>query len=153
MIYKQIENLKRSRSFLLEALKDLSLEQLNQVPLGFNNNIAWNLGHMVAAQQGVCYVRGGAAMVVDVNFFSSYKPGTKPASFVDEAELETMKQLMITTLDRLLEDHGKNIFDNYKPWTTRYGVELSSIDDAIDFLPYHDGLHAGIIMSLKKLVL
>jgi hypothetical protein len=33
-----------------------------------------------------------------------------------------------------------------------YGFEVNNIDEAIDYLLYHDGLHTGCIMSLKHLV-
>ncbi len=59
---------------------------------------------------------------------------------------------MLSTLDRLAMDYETNVFDNYVQWTTRYGPELASVDDAISFLLYHEGLHAGTIMALKKLV-
>ena len=49
----QIETIRKTRSFLLDYIKELNIEQLNKIPAGFNNNIAWNLGHLVAAQQGV----------------------------------------------------------------------------------------------------
>ena len=50
-----IDILRQPRIKILEELQNFSLEQLNDIPAGFNNNIIWNLGHMIAAQQGVCY--------------------------------------------------------------------------------------------------
>ena len=43
------------------------------------------------------------------------------------------------------------IFLKFKPWDKRYGMKLNSIDDAINFIPFHEG-HIGYIMALKKLV-
>jgi len=37
--------------------------------------------------------------------------------------------------------------------TTRYGVTLSNIEEAIRFVPFHDGLHTGCIMALKRTVM
>ena len=48
---KAIERLKNPRMMLIKMLNELSTEQLNKVPAGFNNNIIWNAAHMVAAQQ------------------------------------------------------------------------------------------------------
>ena len=62
---KQIEIIRKTRAYLLESLKDLSTEQFNQIPGGFNNNIIWNLGHMIATQQGICYIRAGITQTVD----------------------------------------------------------------------------------------
>ena len=59
---------------------------------------------------------------------------------------------MFTTLDKLAEDYNNDAFANYKSWTTRYGVEINNIDDIINFLSFHDGLHTGYIMALKRCV-
>lgn len=149
---KDIDNIKRVREYLLTIIKDLSVKQLNETPQGFNNNIIWNIAHVIAAQQGVCYLRAGLPLVVEEKYFTQYKPGTKPEQFVDETEINKIKELMFSPLDVLAHDYEKNIFNNYPAWTTRYGTELTSINDALSFLIYHEGLHSGVIMSLKKLV-
>ena len=42
-----------------ELVDRLSIEELNEIPEGFNNNIAWNFGHVIISQQMLCYVRAG----------------------------------------------------------------------------------------------
>ena len=149
---KQIEIIKKTRVSLLELVKDLSAEQLNKIPDGFNNNIIWNLAHMIAAQQGVCYLRAGLAPVTGEGFVSIFRSGTKPEGFVIDAGINEIKELMFTTLEQLEDDYANNLFANYTAWTTRYDVELANIDDAINFLPFHEGLHFGYIMAMKRVV-
>jgi DinB superfamily len=149
---KQIEIVKKTRFFLLDGIKDLTAEQLNKVPDGFNNNIIWNIAHLMAAQQGICYVRAGLPTVIDEKLFLAYKSGTKPEQFVDATEAAHIKHLFLTTIDRLETDYNNNIFGGYVPWTTRYGVEIRNIDDTISFLPMHEGLHLGYIMAMKRVV-
>ena len=149
---KQFDILRKTRQFVLNLVSELSTEQLNLVPPGFNNNIIWNLGHIISAQQGICYVRAGIPIVIDEKHFANYKPGTKPGHYVDEQEVQNIKDLMLSTIDQLATDYEKNIFDNYTKWTTRYGAELGGINDVIIFLQYHEGMHSGIVMALKKLV-
>jgi len=149
---KAVDIIKQPRIKILEILKEFSLEQLNEVPAGFNNNILWNLGHIVAAQQGICYSRMGLPRVVDDEFFMAYKPDTKPEKFIDTAGFEKITELMFSTLDKLDIDLQNNIFTNYPTWTTRYGVEITDINEAIRFLSFHEGLHMGYIMSLRKMV-
>jgi hypothetical protein len=148
----QIERIIRTRKYLIEQLKDLPIESLNRVPEGFNNNIVWNLGHLIAAQQGICYVRAGANMVVDEKYYLNYKPGTKPEQPVSENEAEQIKSLLITSLDGLEADIRNGVFEKYTLWTTRYGVDIANIDDALQFLMFHEGLHSGTIIALKRLV-
>jgi hypothetical protein len=147
---ERIEIIKLPRISLLNLIKDLTIEQLNKVPEGFNNNIIWNLGHIVVAQQNICYKRAGLTPVIDESLFALYKPESKPEKFIDAAELETIKELFISTIDRLETDLENNIFTNYTPWITRYNFEMKSINDAVAFLPFHEGLHAGYIMALKR---
>jgi hypothetical protein len=149
---KQIEIIRKTRSFLLDHLKDLTTEQFNKVPDGFNNNIIWNLAHLIAAQQGVCYIKAGLTPRLDDEFINTFKSGTKPERTFTEAEIENIKSLLFTTLDQLEDDYNGGIFSNYTPWTVRYGVEFTSIDDAITFLPFHEGLHSGFTTALKRLV-
>jgi hypothetical protein len=148
----KIETIKKTRLFLLTIISELNTDQLNKIPEGFNNNIIWNLGHLVAAQQGICYMRSAVKLSVEEKFFSEFKPGTKPERVYDSVEIESIKKLLIETLDKLESDYSDNLFKNYTVVTTRYGVELKNIDDAIDFLPFHEGMHSGYIMALKRVV-
>jgi hypothetical protein len=149
---RQIDSIRKTRTWALELTRGLSSEQLNLVLPGFNNNMIWNLGHMVAAQQGVCYVRMGLPPVIDEDLFNAYKPGSRPMNFAGPEEIELIKTLLFSTLDELEKDVQLNLFSGYKPWTTRYGIELHRIEEAVSFLLYHEGLHAGVITSMKKIV-
>ena len=150
---KYIDTIRVSRTMALNLIKDLSNEQLNQVPDGYSNNVIWNLAHLIAAQQGVCYRRAGLPLaVIDEPFFEMYKPGTRPQQTVTEAEVEDIRQLSFSTLDKLEEDYNAGLFANYTPWTTRYGAELSTIDDALQFLLFHEGMHTGYMMALKRML-
>ncbi len=149
---KQINNIKKTREYLLKQIEELSVEQLNKVPQGFNNNIIWNLGHLVAAQQGVCYIRAGLKPALDEKLIAPYRPGTKPEGIVESDDIAIVKELLLSSLNKLEADYQNKEFEQYTTWSTRYGVELSSIEDAIEFLMFHEGLHGGVIMALKKIV-
>lgn len=149
---KEIERLKKTRIFLLDLIKDLTTEQLNEIPNGFNNNIVWNLGHLIASQQGLCYTRAGIDPVVEAQLILHFKEQTKPDTFFSEEEIVRIKNASVSVLERLDEDYNKNIFSNYEAFNTRYDVVISNIDDAIDFLLFHEGLHMGYVMAMKKTI-
>ena len=145
--------IRKTRTFLLEQIKNLSNEQLNQVVGGFNNNIIWNLGHMIAAQQGLCYKRAGLPAMISEEFWERFRTGSKPETIVSDEEIAEIRELLFTTLDKFEIDYDKKIFGNYTPWSTRYGVDLTSIDDGIELLlPFHEGLHSGTILAIRRLV-
>jgi hypothetical protein len=149
---RAIDILRSPRKMTLETLDGYTIEQVNKIPQGFNNNIIWNLGHIIASQQGICYKRAGLETVITEDFFNTYKSGSKPERFISQEEFDNIKALFFTTLDKLEEDYTAGIFNNYSPVMTRYNVELNNIDEALGFLSFHDGLHIGYIMSLRKLV-
>ncbi len=152
-MYPQIKMLRTTRTWLLNIITDLTPEQLNKIPAGFNNNIIWNVTHLIAAQQGVCYVRAGLKPVVEEKYFINYKSETKPGEALDSNEIEKIKALLLTSLDQLEADLEKNIFTNYTAWATRYGAEMNNINDALNFLPFHEGLHMGYVMALKRAII
>ncbi|MEX8546903.1 MAG: DinB family protein [Mucilaginibacter sp.] len=137
---------------MLTLIENLNTEQLNQLPEGFNNNIIWNLAHLTAVQQALCYKRSGLQPIVQDKYVTPFLPGTKPDSFIDSNEVETIKSLLISSLDEFESDYKKGFFSTYTPVVTRYGVALDNIDDAVNFLPFHEGFHTAYIMALKRLV-
>ncbi|MEQ6118638.1 DinB family protein [Reichenbachiella sp. MALMAid0571] len=150
---KKIEQIKNVRLFILDQIKDLSPKQLNKIPEGFNNNVIWNLSHIISAQQSVCYVRANLPYVVEDKYFSSYQPSTKPEDFIDSSEIENIKELFITSIETFEKDHKEDLFANYTPWLAKpYGIKVSNIEDATDFLMFHEGLHAGYVIALKHLL-
>lgn len=147
---KSHDFIRKARLVLTNTIKELSIEQLNEIPAGFNNNIIWNMGHLIATQQIVCYRRAGVDTVVDADFVNAYAPGSRPERFIAEEEVLRIQELFVTSLDRFEQDMQTAIFNNYTQWTTRAGVDINNINDVDAFLPYHEGMHVGYIMALKK---
>ncbi len=43
-------------------------------------------------------------------------------------------------------------FETYREYRTTPGVVLASVEDALRFNLYHEGLHLGSVLALRKLV-
>ncbi len=150
-----LNKIKNFRLYLLKQISNLTTEQLNYIPSGYNNNIIWNLAHLVSAEQNMCYVRSGLPVTVKDKYFTPYISGTKPIEFVKEEDVEAIKAMLITSVDRLQTDLDRNVFINYTPSVMIpkvYGFEVNNIEEALEYLLYHEGYHSGCILSLKRLV-
>ena len=147
--------IKKLRLFLLKQISSLTAEQLNTIPAGFNNNIIWNIAHLLSAAQAICYKRAGLPITVDDQYVTPFLTGTKPNGFISHEEIETIKMHFISSIDTLQTDVEKEIFGNYTKSENIervYGIELLTIDLALEFLLYHEGAHIGYILAMKHLV-
>ena len=143
---------KTSREKYAALLEGYSLEQLNRIPEGFSNNLIWNIGHIVVAQQGLVYKGSNLPMHISEALFDKYKSGTKPDGQATEADREELRELIVSLIAKTEEDLANDIFKTYNERTTGTGFHLANLKDALAFNNYHEGIHLGIAMSIRKFV-
>ena len=143
---------RKTRENFIRLIETSTVEELNEIPAGFNNNIIWNFGHIVSSQQGLCYVLANVEPVIEKQHMLPFRKGTRPEKFFGAEEINTLKELMRSTIDQLEEDLKNNKFLNYSAFTTDYGVEVKSNAEAVQFFVVHDALHYGIASAIKKVI-
>lgn len=151
---KHFELIRITRNNFIALLNGLNIEQLNKVPAGFNNNIAWNFGHIVVATQGLCYRLSGLPLNIDENLVERYKKGSRPRAFISQEEIDLFKHLSLSNIDLLEADYNNGVFEN-RPFTsymTSFNGELNNIDDAIAMVQSHDALHYGYAQAQRRSV-
>lgn len=141
-----------NRNILLGYFDKFSLEQLNTIPKGFNNNLIWNLGHIMVVQQGLVYRASGLPMNISDELFARFKTGSKPTGDDTQEMADLIKGHLTLLMNETKKDYMNGAFTTYKEINTSTGFNLASVSDAIAFNNYHEGLHAGIMMALSKLV-
>jgi len=147
---QQLNILKATRTNILKAIAGISLEQLNIIPDGYNNNLIWNAAHVVVTQQRLCYAMSGVEMKLPKETIAAYQKGAKPERAVTQAEVDQIKEWLTSSINWLTTDLEAGIFQNYKEYPTSYGFKLTSIADAVSFNNVHEGMHLGYIIALKK---
>jgi len=149
---ESIDIMRGARKFLINLIDGISIEKLNEIPAGFNNNLAWNIGHVIANQQILCYRNAGVKPVIEEEIIDKYKTGTRPDGFIEEKEFKVHMQYLLETIDKFEKDSATNMFENYKAFDLKSypGVRLKNISDAAKFVTFHDGLHVGYSMALKR---
>ncbi|MFH7015916.1 DinB family protein [Flavobacterium sp. FlaQc-47] len=125
---------------------------MNKIPQGFNNNIIWNAAHCVAVQQALVYKLSGLPTIVSKEFILKYSKGAKPEGDVSQTEVDEIKTLLSATLHQTQKDFDDHIFVNFHEYTTSLGNTIKDINGALEFNNYHEGLHTGVIMSIRKFV-
>jgi hypothetical protein len=148
----QFDILRKVRELVGRVIDGLTLEQLHTIPEGFNNNIAWNVIHLVVTQQLLHYRLSGKDCLVPDEWIDLYRKGTIPTTGMNQEEFNEALILLNALPDTLEEDYNAGIFTEYTEYPTSTGFVLDSIDSAIAFNNVHESIHLGVIMSLKKLV-
>lgn len=149
---RTIEITRTSRKIVSQFLENHTLEQLNKIPEGFKNNLIWNIAHIVVTQQLLVYKFSGIPMLVSDELVEKYRKGSKAEDFVNQTEVEQIKQLLSRSIDKTKEDQDNGIFKNYQEYPTSTGFVLKNVEDAMVFNNFHEGIHIGIMMSLRKLL-
>jgi hypothetical protein len=140
------------RKLIAPFLEEYTLDQLNTIPEGFSNNLFWNIAHVVVTQQLLIYKLSGLNMLVSDELVDKYKKGTKPEHIATQADVDEIKQLLFDLIDQTQADYGSGVFTQFTEYPTSSGFVLKNVKDAMAYNNFHEGLHLGIIMSLKKLV-
>ncbi|MEM6429163.1 MAG: DinB family protein [Deinococcota bacterium] len=148
--------LEQERSLITNLVKNTSADDLLVIPNGFSNNILWNLGHVVVTQQLLHYALASLPLHVSDELVSQCRRGTSPkdwASAPDSVpDVEMLLEQLVSLPETLREDYQAGRFNTFKPYTTSTGIRFETIDDALTFNHFHEGLHAGAMRALKKAI-
>ena len=143
----------QNRKMLYAILRKTPREALFQIPEGFRNHIFWNIAHVVVTQQLITYGLSNLPMRVSAEWVAKYRKGTIPgADEVSEEEITELQELLFSTLEQTQHDYKEGLFKEYNEYTTSAKVTLGSVEDALAFNVYHEGLHLGAILSLQKAI-
>ena len=140
----------QNRKILNKFLEETPRDQLLQIPEGFRNNIWWNIAHVVVTQQLLIYKLSGQPMRVDAALVEKFQKGTVPDGTATEEEINKIKELLFATVEWAQQDYASGLFSDFQEYTASVNVTLSSVEDAIVFNVFHEGLHTGAVLSLLK---
>ncbi|MBO0321194.1 DinB family protein [Muricauda sp. CAU 1633] len=149
---KIFDILLKNRKLLHDILQQTPKEELYKIPEGYNNNIWWNIAHVVVTPQLLVYGLCGLDYTIEEELINTYRKGTFPDGEPSAQELEKISAYLFSTVKHIQLDyeHGRLNVKNYKELTTSVNVTLTSAEDAIAFSAFHEGIHLGAIRGLQK---
>lgn len=147
---KLFDILLKNRKILHEFLQKTPQEDLFRIPEGFNNNIWWNIAHVVVTPQLLMYGLSGREFTIEKELIDKYRKGTFPEGEPTKEEMEKIDAYLFSTVKHIQLDYEHGRFKNFQEYMTTPKIALSTPEDAIAFNVFHEGLHLGAILALKR---
>jgi len=142
--------IKQNRKALHYFLEHKTKDELFKIPKGFRNNIWWNIAHIVVTEQKLIYGLSGLPLHIPQELVEKYQKGTFPKDRPSDEELKTISEMLISLPQKTRSAYEAGTFVSFKSYMTSAKVELNTVEDAIAFNTFHEGLHLGTIMALAK---
>lgn len=151
-IFKQLRFV---RDNTLKRVTGMSDEELLVVPQGFNNNILWNLGHILLIHERFSFGFINEKMDIPGHYVELFGQGTKPATWGEQAQIPSLEELIpllhgqIDRIGRNLEERLNEVLE--KPYVTSAGLEILTVKECLSFLLYHEGMHFAAIKAINQM--
>jgi len=140
----------KNRNILEGFLNQFSLDELNKIPDGFSNNLILNIAHVIVTQQLLVYGNSQLPMLVSDEMVAKYRKGTKAEHDANQEEVNEIRSLLFSTLEKTQDDYFNGHFKNYIEYTVSTKSTLTNVKEALEFNNFHEGIHLGYILALKK---
>lgn len=72
---------------------------------------------------------------------------------MQQSEVDDLAFLLTETSKVLMKDYDDDFFPDYTSYTTSFGLDLKSIQDAIIFNNMHESIHLGYAMAQRRAIL
>ncbi len=147
-----LDVVRKTRQSAVQIVDALSEDALTAIPSGFSNHVLWNVGHLVVTMQSLVYGLSGRPLGVPDAWVAAFRKGTTPQDGVAAVPYAEVRNAFLALPDQTEADLRDGRFEQYREYTTTPGVVLADVEDALRFNLFHEGLHLGSILALRKLV-
>ena len=142
---------KYNRASTLILLPKLEEDLWDIQPKHWPNTIRWNAGHIYAEAEGFLHDADHEYEIVHPEWLDLFLDGTRPSEW--EGDIPS-KQAIIDALQDQEKRIETSFDDKYDHTASKVrdlngGVTLNTVDDSLQFVTWHEGIHLGIMKSLR----
>jgi len=145
-----LDQLDTTRALMVRLADGMDQESLVTVPSGFTNHVLWNLGHVAVTTALLTYGLAGLSTGFEDQAVMDFRKGSKPGDWRRDYDWSEVRGWLVGQTQRLESDLDGGHFTTFKSYHTSAGVHLDSVEDAIAFNTFHEGIHLGYILAQRK---
>lgn len=137
----------QTRKTLKDTLSGVNEEVLTTIPNGFNNNIHWQVGHILTSAEMFMFF--GQESLLPKNYGQLFGYGSKPTNWSDD----------VPSIDTLLEQLDQQLANIQNISAEYFQQQLpeailgnQTTGELAAMGAFHEAMHLGQIQSLKRLI-
>jgi uncharacterized damage-inducible protein DinB len=144
-----------ARKNLLRTLQTVPESVVDVQPVGFNNTLRWNVGHILTVAEQFLFGLTNREFHLPSEYKSLFGNGTKPSDW--NGDVPSFSTLVAQLEDQLARAEGVviNRLDEAleNPFVMRStGVQFDTVGEILNLAIYHEGNHTGYINALQRVV-
>lgn len=147
-----IKQLQFVRQLNINLAKSVTEKQALTIIEGHNNHILWNLGHLYVVLEKFTFGWLGEQTHQLEALMPYFGNGSNPKDWDDAvpslADLIALMEQQVQRIESELSHRTKEVFK--QPYVTSSGFQLDSLEELMSFDLYHEGMHLGIMKSIKQ---
>jgi hypothetical protein len=128
-------------------------ERADIIPPTWNNNLHWHAGHLVTTPHLLTYGVLGEPIRIPTDYRKWFAKGTSPAAWGDDPvpPFESLVAQLVDVVPTIFEELETRADERFaRAYTTSLGIELRTPAESLLFSMIHDGIHIGMIQTLKR---
>ncbi|WP_454801327.1 DinB family protein [Mucilaginibacter phyllosphaerae] len=138
---KYFDNLRLKRLRLLDITSGLTPDQYNFVPPGFNNNVIWNMGHVLTVSDRRLEREHGFSAPdhgIDLDLFAR---GTRPSVVFDQHAILAIRYELL---------HSVAVYEQKSNALLGTAGSSGTMASSLEFLLFHEDYHYLRVEELLK---
>ncbi|WP_391119097.1 DinB family protein [Psychrobacillus sp. L3] len=147
-----LNQLNFARMYTLGKFKQSNEAAWDVKPNGFNNTIRWNIGHVFATMESLTKRAIPSYEPVNSEWLPLFVPGTNPDNWqVEPPAMEELIQALEAQPARIKTALENNIQNQLtEPMAIGKLYQMDTVEAIVQFMVWHEGVHAGIIHALNR---
>jgi len=137
---------------MLREIDGLSHEEMLVIPEGRDDNVLWNVGHLLVSLSRLTYVFSGQPLPILERYLELFGKGTSAREWTEDPNPEDVLERFKSMPGQIEADYVAGNFKEYKALQITPDDNIASVEEAVAFHCFHEGLHIGMMITLKELL-
>ena len=140
----------RTSTLILLPKLDESLWDIQ--PENWPNTIRWNAGHVYAETERFLNDADQEYEIIRPDWMDLFLDGTRPSEWTEEDQVPSKEEIIkaLKEQEKRIETFFEGKLDNKADKVRDLnGTLLDTVNSALQFVTWHEGIHLGVVKSLR----